>query len=46
MIELRGISNMTGDRNQGAWDIPKATAIVQEAICELFAEWDKVLKSL
>ncbi len=46
MIELRGISNMTGDRNQSAWDIPKATAIVQEAICELFAEWDKVVKSI
>jgi futalosine hydrolase len=46
LIELRGISNMTGDRNPAAWDIPNAKNIAQQAICDLFTDWDKVAKTL
>jgi futalosine hydrolase len=46
LIELRGISNQTGDRNPKAWDIPMATGIAQHAICELLADWEKVAKTL
>ncbi len=45
MIELRGISNQTGDRNMVDWNIPKATEIVQQAICELLADWEKAIKT-
>jgi futalosine hydrolase len=46
LIELRGISNQTGDRNQNAWDIPLAAGIAQQATCEILAEWEKVSKTL
>ena len=46
LLELRGISNQTGDRNPDAWDIPKATDIAQQAVSELVAHWDEVAKML
>lgn len=46
LIELRGISNLTGDRNPKAWDLPKANDIAQQAVCELVANWEEMAKTL
>ncbi len=45
LLELRGISNQTGDRNPDAWDIPKAAATAQHAVSELLANWEEVAKT-
>jgi len=36
-IQLRVISNFTGDRDRAAWDLPRALAGLGQAIGELFA---------
>lgn len=33
---LRAISNRTGDRDRGGWDLPRATEVVQAAVRRLF----------
>ena len=46
ILELRGISNLTGTRNPDDWDIPKATDIAQRAVSELLTNWEEVSKTL
>lgn len=46
LLELRGISNMTGNRNPEQWDIPGATAAAQQAVYELLTNWEDLAKTL
>jgi futalosine hydrolase len=41
-VQLRCVSNRTGERSRGGWDLPRAVAIVQEAVRTLAARgWDE-----
>lgn len=46
LLELRGISNLTEDRNPDRWDIPQAAEIAQQCVLELLHDWDNVEKAL
>lgn len=37
-VQLRAISNRTGDRDRGGWDLPRATQAVQAAVRTLLDE--------
>jgi len=39
-LELRGISNLVKDRAMKEWDIPKATAVVQNAVIDILKGWN------
>jgi futalosine hydrolase len=46
LVQLRSVSNETGDRDEDAWDVPGASERVQVAILEglrsgLFAAWER-----
>lgn len=38
-LEIRGISNLTVDRDTSAWDLGGAARFAQEAVLELLANW-------
>jgi futalosine hydrolase len=40
-LEVRGISNIVEDRDLSKWDIPKAAAVVQDAVLRLLEAWDR-----
>lgn len=46
LLEIRGISNPTGDRNPGAWDIDAGAESVQKAVMSLLTAWDEIDKAL
>jgi futalosine hydrolase len=37
-VQVRCVSNRTGERSRGGWDLPRAVAIVQEAVRRLAAQ--------
>ncbi len=37
MVQLRAISNRTGDRARGGWDLPRSIAVLQAAVRRLLA---------
>lgn len=37
-LQLRAVSNWTGDRDRGGWDLPRAVAAVQAAVRRLLAD--------
>lgn len=39
-LELRGISNLTEDRDLSRWDLPGAAAVAQQAVRTLLRAWD------
>lgn len=42
--QIRCVSNRTGERSRGGWDLPRAVAIVQEAVRTLAARgWDGLM---
>jgi futalosine hydrolase len=38
-IEVRGISNIVGDRDRASWDIPRAARAAQEAVLRILKGW-------
>ncbi|PLX74213.1 MAG: futalosine hydrolase [Desulfuromonas sp.] len=46
LLELRGISNLTEDRDPERWDIPAASDIAQQCVLELVNDWANVEKAL
>jgi len=44
LLELRGISNLTVDRDQKQWDIPTAAEIAQKCVLELLNDWKNLEK--
>jgi futalosine hydrolase len=46
LLEIRGISNLTGDRNPAAWDIPAGAEAAQRAVLALLATWEEVSRAL
>lgn len=46
LLEVRGISNLTVDRNPKNWDIPAAAEIAQQCILELIKDWSGLEKAL
>jgi len=46
LLELRGISNLTGDRNMAAWDIDAGADCAQKAVLSLLASWDEISRTL
>ncbi|MCB9752544.1 MAG: futalosine hydrolase [Myxococcales bacterium] len=38
MVQLRAVSNRTGDRARGGWDLKRAVAAVQDAVVELVTQ--------
>lgn len=41
LIAVRGISNLTGDRDPAAWDVATAAAAAEEAVCEILDRYRK-----
>jgi futalosine hydrolase len=46
LLEIRGISNLTVDRNPKGWDIPAAAEIAQKCVLELLRDWSGLVKAL
>lgn len=46
LLELRGISNLTEDRDPDRWDIPQAAEIAQRCVLELLHDWTSLEKAL
>jgi futalosine hydrolase len=46
LLELRGISNLTEDRNPEKWDIPAAAEIAQQCVLELLNDWGGLEKAI
>ncbi|PLY00710.1 MAG: futalosine hydrolase [Desulfuromonas sp.] len=46
LLEIRGISNLTEDRNPDQWDIGTAAEISQQCILELIRDWPAMEKTL
>jgi len=46
LLEIRGISNLTVDRNPQGWDIPAAAEIAQKCVLELLKDWSGLVKAL
>ncbi len=46
MLQLRGISNLTEDRNPERWDVDSAAEIAQKCVLELLNNWDALEKVL
>ncbi len=46
LLQLRGISNLTEDRNPERWKIPEAADIAQKSVLELLNSWDALEKAL
>jgi len=46
LLELRGISNLTEDRDPDKWDIPAAAEIAQQCVLELIKDWSSMEKVL
>ena len=46
LLEVRGISNLTENRNPAQWNIPLAAEIAQQCILELLQDWANMEKAL
>ena len=46
LLELRGISNLTEDRDPARWNIPAAAEIAQRCVLELINDWSGLEKVL
>ncbi len=46
MLQLRGISNLTEDRNPERWDIDGAAEIAQKCVLEVLNDWSAMEKAL
>jgi futalosine hydrolase len=40
-LELRGISNLTEDRNLASWDLKGGTLVAQQALMNFLRDWPK-----
>ena len=46
LLQLRGISNLTEDRNPERWDIEGASEITQQCVLEILNDWSAMEKAL
>ncbi len=46
LLEVRGISNLTVDRDPERWNIPAAAEIAQQCVLELLKDWNGLEKAL
>jgi futalosine hydrolase len=46
LLELRGISNLTGDRDPAAWNMAGGAEAAQRAVLTLLAAWEEVSQAL
>jgi len=46
LLELRGISNLTGDRDPAAWNIAAGAERAQQAVLTLLSAWEEVSRVL